>query len=83
MHEGGSDVRRLDDGAFQFTNRYGVAIRPPRPRETSSTDTIVLRNESLGLAIDYDHALMAAMASWDSGDTRPEAGLAGGDWNPS
>ena len=97
VHEGGFDVRRLDDGAFQFTNRYGVAIRPPRPRETSSTDTIVLRNESLGLAIDcetatahrhgeridYDHALMAAMASWDSGDTRPEAGPAAGDWNPS
>ena len=60
-------------------------------------DTIVARNASLGLTIDcetatahwhgeridYDHALMASMASWDSGDTRPEAGPATGDWNPS
>ncbi len=97
VHEGGFDVKRLDDGAFRFTNPYGVAIRPPRRCETSSPDTIVLRNESLGLAIDcetatahwhgeridYDHALMVAMASWDSGDTRPEAGPAAGDWNPS
>ena len=97
VHEGGFDVQRLDDGAFRFTNPYGVAIRPPRPRETSSPDTIVVRNDSLGLAIDcetatahwhgeridYDHALMVAMASWDSGDTRPEAGPAAGDWNPS
>ena len=97
VHEGGFDVERLDDGAFRFINRYGVAIRPPRRREASSPDTIVLRNESLGLAIDcetatahwhgeridYDHALMVSMASWDSGDTRPEAGPAAGDWNPS
>ena len=97
VHEGGFDVQRLDDGAFRFTNPYGVSIRPPRRRETSSPDTIVVRNASLGLAIDcetatahwhgeridYDHALMVAMASWDSGDTRPEAGPAAGDWNPS
>ena len=97
VHEGGFDVQRLDDGAFRFTNPYGVAVRPPRRQETSSLDTIVLRNESLGLAIDcetatahwhgeridYDHALMVAMASWDSGDTHPEAGTAAGDWNPS
>ena len=97
VHEGGFNVERLDDGAFRFTNPYGVAIRPPRRREASAPDTIVLRNESLGLAIDcetatahwhgeridYDHALMVAMASWDSGDTRPEAGPAAGDWNPS
>ena len=97
VHEGGFDVQRLDDGVFRFTNSYGVAIRPPRQRETSSPDTIVVRNESLGLAIDcetatahwhgeridYDHALMVAMASWNSGDTRPEAGPAAGDWNPS
>ena len=97
VHEGGFDVQRLDDGAFRFTNPYGVAIRPPRRRETSSPETIVVRNESLGLAIDcetatahwhgeridYDHALMVAMASWDSGDTRPEAGPVVGDWNPS
>jgi len=97
VHEGGFDVERLDDGAFRFVNPHGVAIRPPRRRETSSPDTILIRNESLGLAIDcetatahwhgeridYDHALMVAMASWDSGDTRPEAGPAAGDWNPS
>ena len=97
VHEGGFDVQRLDDGAFRFTNPYGVAIRPPRRRETSSPETIVVRNASLGIAIDcetatahwhgeridYDHALMVAMASWDSGDTRPEAGPAAGDWNPS
>ena len=97
VHEGGFDVQRLDDGAFRFTNPHGLAIRPPRRRETSSPDIIVIRNESLGLAIDcetatahwhgeridYDHALMVTMASWDSGDTRPEAGPAAGDWNPS
>ena len=74
-----------------------MAIRPPCPRETSPTDTIVLRNDSFGFAIDcetatahwhgeridYDHALMVAMASWHSGDTRPEAGPAAGNWNPS
>ena len=97
VHEGGFDVQRLDDGAFRFTNPYGVAIRPPRRRETSSPETILIRNDSLGLAIDcetatahwhgeridYDHALMVAMASWDSGDTRAEEGPAAGDWNPS
>ena len=56
---------------------------------------IIVQNESLGLAIDcdtatahwhaertgYDGALMVAMASRDSPDTRPEAGPAAGDWN--
>ena len=97
VHEGGFDVQRLDDGAFRFTNPHGLAIRPPKRRGTSSPDTIVIQNESLGLAIDcetatahwhgeridYDHTLMVAMASWDSGDTRPEAGPAAGDWDPS
>ena len=97
VHEGGFDVHRLDDGAFRFTNPYGLTLRPPKRRETSSPDTIVLHNESLGLAIDcetatahwhgeridYDHALMVTMASWDSGDTRAEAGPVAGDWNPS
>ena len=97
VHEGGFDVQRLDDGAFRFTNPHGMAIRPPRRRETSSSDTIVIQNEGLGLTIDcetatahwhgeridYDHALMVTMASWDSGDARPEAGPAAGDWNPS
>ena len=97
VHEGGFDVQRLDDGAFRFTNPHGLAIRPPQRQMTSSSDTIVIQNDSLGLAIDcetatahwhgeridYDHALMVTMASWDSGDTRPEAGPAAGDWNPS
>ena len=97
VHEGGFDVQRLDDGAFRFTNPHGLAIRPPRRQATSSPDTIIVQNESLGLAIDcetatahwhgeridYDHALMVTMASWDSGDTVPEAGPAAGDWNPS
>ena len=96
VHEGGFDVQRLDDGAFRFTNPCGVVIRPPRRWEMSSPETIVVRNASLGLAvdcetatalwhgerIDYDHALMVTMASWDSGDTRPEAGPAAGGWNP-
>ena len=74
-----------------------VDNQPPKPRETSSPDTIVIENESLGLAIDcetatahwhgeridYDRALMVTMAPWDSGDTRLEAGPAAGDWNPS
>ena len=74
-----------------------MAICTLRRRETSSPETIVLRNESLGLAIDcetatahrhgeridYDHALMVAMAWWDSGDTRPEAGPRARDWDPS
>ena len=97
VHEGGFNVQRLDDGAFRFTNPHGLAVQPPRRRETSSPDTIIIQNESLGLAIDcetatahwhgeridYDHALMVTMASWDSGDTHPEAGPAAGDWNPS
>ena len=97
MHEGGFDVQRLDDGAFRFTIPHGLTINPPMPRETSSPDTIVIENESLGLVIDcetatahlhgeridYDHALMVTMASRDSGDARLEAGPAAGDWNPS
>ena len=102
VDEGGFDVQRLDDGAFRFTNPHGLAISPPRRQATSSPDTIVDQNDSLGLAIDCetatpnkgtrgqaphwhgeridcDHALMVAMASWGSGDTRPEAG----DWYPS
>ena len=77
--------------------RTGWPSAPPQRHEASSPDTIIVQNESLGLAIDcetatahwhgeridYDHALMVTMASWDSGDTRPEAGPAAGDWNPS
>ena len=49
-------VQRLDDGAFRFTNPHGLAIRPPKRPETSSPDTIVIQNESLGLAIDCETA---------------------------
>ena len=97
VHEDGFDVQRLDDGAFRFTTPHGWTVRPPQRRETSSPDIVVTQNESLGLSIDcetatahwhgeridYDHALMVTMASWDSGDTVPEAGPAAGDWNPS
>ena len=97
VHEGGFDVKRLDDGAFRFTNPHGLTVRPPKRQGMSSPDTIIVQNDSLGLAIDcetatahwhgeridYDHALMVTMASWDSGDTRPEAGPVAGDWNPS
>ena len=68
--------------------RFGHRSRARRRR----TDIIVAQNKDLGLAIDfetatahwhgeridYDHALMVTMASWDSGDTRPEAGPGGG-----
>ena len=87
----------LDPSRRRKSRWYGVTIRPPRRRETSSPDTIIVRNEPLGLSIDceiatahwhgeridYDHALMVSMASRDSGDTRPEAGPTVGDWNPS
>ena len=97
VHEGGFDVQRLDDGTFRFTNPYAASVRPPKRMEASSPAVVIRQNEALGLAIDcetatahwhgeridYDHALMVTMASWDSGDTRPEAGPAAGDWNPS
>ena len=97
VHEGGFDVQRLDDGAFRFINPYGLSIRPPRRGEPSSPETVIRQNDALGIAvdcetatahwhgerIDYDHALMVTMASWDSGDTVPEAGPVAGDLNPS
>ena len=46
--EGGFDVQRLDDGAFRFTNPHGLGIKPPHPQETSSPDTIIIQNDSLG-----------------------------------
>ena len=56
VHEGGFDVKRLDDGAFRFTNPHGLAIRPRRRRETSSPETIIIQNDFLGLAIDCETA---------------------------
>ena len=71
----------------------GVATnRPPKRPENSLPDIIVIRNDSLGTAIDceaatahwhgeridYDHAMMVAMASWGLWrTTRPEAGTGG------
>ena len=97
VHDGGFDVQRLDDGAFRFINPYGLSVRPPRRSEPSSPEIVIRQNDALGIAvdcetatahwygerIDYDHALMVTMASWDSGDTVPEAGPAAGDLNPS
>lgn len=49
---------------------------------TPDTDTREQAPHWHGERIDDDHALMVTM-SWDSGDTRPEAGPASGNWNPS
>ena len=66
VHEGGFDVQRLDDGAFRFVNPHGLAIKPPRRQATSSPDTIIVQNESLGLAIDCE----TATAHWHGGAHR-------------
>ena len=85
VHEGGFDVRRLDDGALRFTAPNGAAVRAPVPHEPSSPDTILSHNDALGLAIDsetamahwhgepidYDHAVMVTMYTWGSGDPYP------------
>ncbi len=85
VHEGGFDVRRLDDGALRFTGPNGAAVRAPAPCEASSPDTIPSHNDALGLAIDsetamarwhgepidYDHAVMVAMYAWNGGGLRP------------
>ena len=78
VHEGGFDVRRLDDGALRFTDPKGSAVRAPSPIEVPSPATIVARNDARGLAIDretamarwhgepidYDHAIMVTMHEW-------------------
>ena len=78
VHEGGFDVRRLDDGALRFTDPNGNALRAPSPIEASSPAAIVARNDARGLAIDretatarwlgepidYDHAIMVTMYMW-------------------
>ena len=85
VHEGGFDVRRLDDGALRFTGPNGIAVRAPSPIEVSSPATIVLQNEARGLAInrettvarwydeplDYDHAVMVTMHAWREKGTNP------------
>ena len=90
VHEGGFDVHRLDDGAYRFVSPQGWAVRPPRTPGASSPEVIVRRNEALGMIIDgttatarwdgqpvdYDQAVMVAMASWEARDNRPETGAA-------
>ena len=87
VHEGGFDVRRLDDGALRFTDQNGNAVRAPSPTESSSHATIVAWNDACGLAIDretamagwlgepldYDHAIMVAMHAWREKGTNPQS----------
>ena len=88
MHEGGFEVRRLDDGAFGFSAPDGASVGPPKPNVASTPCTLVAHNRSLGLDIgaktatarwlgepvDYDHALLVLMAAWDGGHYRPMPG---------
>ena len=90
VHEGGFDVHRLDDGMFRFVSPHGWTVRPPQTSGPSSPEVIVAQNETLGLTIDgrtatarwdgepvdYDQAVMVAMASWNAGDTGSETGAA-------
>ena len=96
VHEGGFDVHRLDDGAYRFVSPQGWAVRPPRTLGASSPEVIVRRNEALGMIIDgttatarwdgqpvdYDQAVMVAMASWEARDNRPETGAAAVNGSP-
>ena len=84
VHEGGFDVRRLDDGALRFTAPNGQTVRAPTPHEPTSPDTVISHNDALGLAIDretamahwhgeridYDHAIMVTMHAWRSCSSR-------------
>ena len=87
VHEGGFDVHRLDDGAYRFVSPQGKTVWPPQTPASSSPEVIVDQNETLGLAIDgwtatarwdgqpvdYDQAVMVAMASWGPCGTGSEA----------
>ena len=91
VHEGGLEVRRLDDGAFRFSAPNGAPVGPPKPNEASAPDTLVAHNRTLGLdvgaatatarwlgePVDYDHALLVLMAAWDAGHypPRPDSSL--------
>ena len=91
VHEGGFEVRRLDDGAFRFSAPDRAPVGPPKPNEAPAPGTVVAHNRSLGLDIgaetatarwrgepvDYDHALLVLMAAWDAGHypPRPDASL--------
>ena len=88
VHEGGFEVRRLDDGAFRFSAPDGAPVGPPKPREASAPGVLVAHNRSLGLDIgaetatarwrgepfDYDQALFVLMAAWDAGRSPPRLG---------
>ena len=88
VHEGGFELRRLDDGAFRFSAPNGAPVNPPEPSEASTPGTLVAHNRSLGLDIgpgtatagwlgepvDYDHALLVLMAAWDASHYRPSPG---------
>ena len=88
VHEGGFEVRRLDDGAIRFSAPNGAPVSPPRPSAASTPGTLVAHNRSLGLNIgagtatarwlgepvDYDHALLVLMAAWDTGHYRSRPG---------
>ena len=90
VHEGGFDVHRLDDGAYRFVSPHGWTVRPPQTPGPSSPAVIVAHNETLGLTIDgrtatarwdgqpvdYDQAVMLAMASWEAGDNSFSTGAA-------
>ena len=90
VHEGGFDVHRLDDGAYRFVSPQGWTVRPPQSPGPSSPEVLVGRNEALGLTIDgrtatarwdgqpvdYDQAVMVAMASWGPANTCAESGAA-------
>ena len=96
VHEGGFDVHRLDDGAYRFVSPQGWTVRPPRTPGGSSPEDIVRQNEARGVVIDgrtatarwdgqpvdYDQAVMVAMASWEARDYRPRTDVAAANGSP-
>jgi hypothetical protein len=55
VHEGGITVRRLDDGAWQFTNRHGQALHSSAPgitRPLADWTSLREHHRRLGLLID-------------------------------
>ena len=96
VHEGGFDVQRQGDGAFRFVSPHGWTVRPPGTPGDSTPGAIVRQNEVLGMVIDgrtatarwdgqpvdYDQAVMVAMASWSARDNRPGTGAAAASCSP-
>ena len=97
VHEGGFDVLRHDDGAYRFVSPHGWTVRPPQTPDPSSPEVVVGHTEALGLAIDgrtatarwdglpvdYDQAVMVAMASWGPANTRAESDAAAANASPT